>query len=385
MSLPLFKIGDSLYDSLDLKVALISRGIHVHESVYEKYGKTHRISPNARSCNTVFLGDNVPVFLARVGPEAPFHLVPGENGKPLLLHAGEPLTEVEIPERTRFYSQKTSHGIPFGDLAVIQGAKMLSFAYLWPCELAKSGNECRFCHAGNATARMVHSKSRIDFTFPPEDIVEVIRYAIETDPRTNVLQLTAGSSFDPDGELERYVNLLARLDKEIGISRIGEIVIFLTPPKDPKKLDRLYDAGVSRIACDLDIWDEFLFEKYCPGKAKFTTHKQHLDALLYASEKYGPNRACSVFVAGLEPLDSLLEGETFLSSHGIVPLPSPWMPHGVDNPELPETPGIDYFRTLRKETAKLYIEHNLEAPGTVGSSVCLSRDIWLRREILANE
>ena len=384
MSLVSFHVGNIVMDSLDLKVSLLSQGIFVHDSLYETFEKSHRLSRNPHSCNTVFIGDNVPVYLARSGPESPFHLTVSE-GRPILTSNGQEVTEVVLPEKTRFYSQKTSGGIPFGQMAIIQGLDMLAFPYLWPCELAKSIIPCRFCHSGNFTSQMVQSQCWQDFEYPVRDIVDVVQFAIEKDPGVKILQLTAGSTFAPDREIDRYVAILNEIDSRVGLEKVNGGILFLTPPSDPVHLNRLVDAGAGRLAFDLDIWDETLFAQYCPGKAKYAPHKQHLDALLFIADNYGPNRACSVFVAGLEPIDSLLEGMTFLAEHGIVPLPSPWMPIGVVCSNLPQPPGLDYYRTLRKEVAKLYIKHGLEVPGTVGSSVCLSRDIWLRRELLANE
>ena len=384
MSLATFPVENTVLDSLDLKVALLSLGVYVHDSVYEAFETSHRISRNPMACNTVFLGDDVPVYLARSGQESRFHLTV-VDGHPVLTANGQVITEVVLPKQTAFYAQKTANGIPFGQMAIIQGLDMLAFSYLWPCELAKTMNQCRFCHCGNFTSQMVQSQCWQDFEFPIEDIVDVVQFAVEEDPVVKILQLTAGSTFNPDAEIDRYVAILNGIDRRIGLGKVNGGILFLTPPTDPTLLDRLADAGAGRLVFDLDIWDETLFEKYCPGKAKNTTRKRHLDALLYVAEKHGPNRACSVFVAGLEPIDSLLEGVTFLAEHGIVPLPSPWTPIGVDNPDLPEPPGLEYYRILRREVAKLYIRHGLEVPGTVGSSVCLSRDIWLRRELLANE
>ena len=380
-SLPQFHVGDSILDSLDLKVSILGQGIYVNEEVYTKFERSHRLSRHFRSCNTMFLGDNLPVYLARTGPESPFHLVVRYE-KPAILYNGEFVTEVSFPPKTSFFAQKTSSGRPFGEYAVIQGWDMLAFSYLWPCSLAISGNPCRFCHAGNATLQAVEAKQWADFQQTPQDVAEVVKYAVETDPNVKILQLTAGSTLNADAEIERYVEILNAIDKAVGIEKIPPI-IFLTPPSDFKLLDKLFDAGVGKIACDMDIWSEEIFNEFCPGKAKYTSRQRHLDALLYIADKYGPNRACSVFVAGLEPIGSLLEGSAFLAKHGIVPLPSPWMRFGVERDNLPKAPGLDYYRTLRQETAKLYIEHELVVPGTVGSSVCLSRDVWLRRETLA--
>jgi hypothetical protein len=382
-TLPVFNVAGNVADSLDLKVLLLSQGIFVHDSVYETFEKTHRLSRDPRSCNTIFLGDNLPVYLGRIGNEARFHLK-AIDGKPMLTCNGETVTEVTLPPKTAFFDQQTTNGIPFGLLAIIQGLDMLAFSYLWACEIAKTNNECRFCHCGNFTSQMVRAKCWQDFEFPVQDVVDVVQFAVDNDPQTKILQMTAGSTFQPDAEIDRYVSILKEIERRVGLAKVNGGILFLTPPHKPALLDKLFDAGAGRLAFDLDIWDEKLFEKYCPGKAKYTTRKQHLAALFYAAEKYGPKRACSVFVAGLEPVESLIEGCTFLAERGIVPLPSPWMPIGVTNPELPAVPDVNYYRILRKEVAKLYEKYGLEVPGTVGSSVCLSRDIYLRRKELIN-
>jgi hypothetical protein len=253
---------------------------------------------------------------------------------------------------------------------------MLAFSCLWRCEITQSGNACGFCHTGNFSVPE-HSLS---------DMTEVIRYAIDNSPGIKILQMTAGSTYQPEDEIDRYVSILEAIDKEIGIANVPTI-IYLTPPSDLKQLNRLFDAGVGQIACDMDIWDERLFNKICPGKAKENTRQRYLDALYYIADHYGPNRACCVFVGGIEPADSFIEGETRLAEHGIVPLPSPLMPFGIKQKTLAEMQPFhtDYYRTIRRETAKLYKKYGLIVPGTYGSDVCLSRDIWLRREILAAE
>ena len=380
-SLPQFRVGDSYLDSLDLKVSILSRGICVHDEIFEKFEKSCRLSRHPRSCNTMFLGDRLPVYVARTGPESPFHMVVREE-KPAILHNNEFVTEVEFAPKPSFYTHKTSGGHLYGEMAILQGWDMLSFSYLWPCALAIAGHPCRFCHCGNATLQAVEAKQWMDFRYKPEEVAEIVRYAVEMEPQVKLLQLTAGSTLDPDSEIDRYVEILKAIDKAVGIEKIPP-VIFLTPPKDVRLLDKLFDAGAGKIACDMDIWNETLFNEYCPGKAKYTPRQQHLEALLSIADKHGSGRACSVFVAGLEPVESLLEGFTYLSERGIVPLPSPWMPYGVERGNLPAPPGLDYYRTMRHETAKLYLKHNLAVPGTIGSSVCLSRDIWLRKEILA--
>jgi hypothetical protein len=375
-TLPIYKTEEGVeFDLLNLKVALLYHGIRVDEKVYDAFEGKARLSKNPFSCNAMILDEQIFCSLSRTEQETPFRLTLND-GNPVITYNNRFLTKISFPEKTSFYEQKTSGGIPFGNLAVIQGLDMLSFACLWRCEITTSGNACGFCHTGQFESPK-HSLS---------EMMEIIRYAVEESPKTKMLQLTAGSTLNPEKEIDRYVKILEAMDKSIGIEKVPTM-IYLTPPSDLKQLDRLFDAGVSQIACDMDIWDERLFEKICPGKAKTNTRQRYLDALSYIANRYGKNRACCVFVGGIEPAESLIDGATFLAEQGIVPLPSPLMPFGVDQKVLAEMQpfSLDYYRKIRKEIAKLYLKHDLIAPGTYGSDVCISRDIWLRREILANE
>jgi hypothetical protein len=293
--------------------------------------------------------------------------------KPVLTHNGNFVTEIDFHEKSPFHDLFTSGGVPYRKLSAVLGWDMLYIACLWRCDLALSGEACGFCHTGY-------------YAFPEHslaELMEVIRYAVEESPKVKTLHLTSGSTFNPESEIDRYVEILNAIDATVGIEKLPTL-IYLTPPADLKQIDRLFDAGVSWISCNLDVWDERLFQKICPGKARVTTRRRYLDAMYYIADKYGPNRACCAFVAGIEPADSLIEGETVLAERGIASWPSSLMPFADEHKKLAEMQpfSLDYYRTIRKETAKLYKKYGLIVPGTYGSSICLSRDIWLRRDIL---
>ena len=372
--MPVYQAEDGItFDLLDLKVALLHYGIQVDEEVYRQFEGKARLSKSPFRCSSMLLNEQVSCLVALTGKETPFRLIL-KDGKPVITHNSHYLTEISFHEKTTFYDQVSSGGTPFDNLAVIQGADSLTIACLWRCEITQSGNACAFCHTGN-------------YVYPYQSVsemVEVIRYAVEVSPKVTCLKMTAGSTFNPEGEINRYADILKAVDTAIGLDKLPTL-IYLTPPADPKQIDRLFDAGARWIACDLDIWDERLFHKICPGKARITTRQRYLDALYHIADRYGPNRACCIFVAGVETADSLIEGASVLAERGIVPWPSPLMRFGLEEKVLAEMQpfSIDYYRTVRKETAKLFKKYELEPPGTTGSDCCLNRDIWLRRDILS--
>lgn len=385
-----YRVDGQTIDSLDLKVLLVGGGVHVPAEVHAAYGPSRRLSPGPRACNNLFLPDGVPVHLADPGPSALFVLRTGTSngagipGPALLQKGGETITEVDFPPAVSFYSQTTARGVPFGHLAVLQGRDMLAFPYLWTCAYARMGQACRFCHCGHYTQSQPAGPAALDFPFTPEDVAEAAHYAFAVERCARILQMTAGSTLDPDDEIDRYVAILHAIDKRTGLVNIpGDVILYVTPPTDPTRLDRLFEAGATRVACDMDLWDEELALRWCPGKSQWTGRQRHLRALRHVARIHGRGKACSVFVVGLEPAESYLVGAEKLARDGIVPLPSVWLPHGLPG-DLPPTPGLDYYRTIKAGMADIYTRYGTEPPGDGGSNVCLSRDLWNHRaEVLA--
>ena len=373
-SLPLYKTDKGeVFDLLDLKVSLLYQGIQVDEEVYAEFEGKARLSKSPYYCSSMIIDGQISCLLSPTKQQTPFRLTL-QDGKPVITHNGNHLTEITFHEKSSYHQQITSGGTPFPYIGVLAGWDTLTFACLWKCEITQSGGACGFCHTG------VHSSPNHSL----DEMMEVIRYATEVSPKTKILKMTAGSTFNPKAEIDRYVKILNKIDKTFGIDKVPT-VIYLTPPTDVKHLDPLFDAGVGWVACDLDIWDKTLFEKICPGKARINTRQRYLDALYYIADKYGPNRACCVFVAGIEAADSLIEGQTVLAERGIVSWPSPLMPFALEQKmiDLKQPFSLDYYRTVRKATAKLYKKHNLVVPASRGSDTCLHSDIWFRRDVLA--
>jgi hypothetical protein len=79
---------------------------------------------------------------------------------------------VFLPKATGFYQQRTSRGVPFRGMAVLQGHDVLAFPYLWPCEFARAGLACKFCHCGNYTQHQTTVGVPEDVLFTPQDVAE---------------------------------------------------------------------------------------------------------------------------------------------------------------------------------------------------------------------
>jgi hypothetical protein len=398
----IYELDGERLDSLDLKALLITRGINVSDDVYKKFGKTHRIYPDPLTCNCLILPDKTIVQMTDVAlhlrylkslkmiknlkyaksfrnVRSPFKLerASAGSGGPIITYNGEKVTEVEFPPASHFYDQVTSSGLPYLGNAVLQGVEVVSFQCLWACEYARAGYPCQFCFAGGEFEQLARENKPNPPAPSARDVAEITDYAVNKERAANILQLTGGSTMNPQAECHTIKGLLSEIDSLAGLKNIhGEVLVYTTPPTDPKAVDQLFGAGADRIACSLEVWDEELAKVITPGKWKFTGRKRHLDCLKYISKEYGPNKACSSFVVGLEPVESFLEGAEYLAAEGIVPIASVWIPFGRPVMGKTQAPGLDYYRKVKKGLADIYVKYGIEPPGGTGFNVCVCRDTW---------
>lgn len=217
--LPEYQIEGAWIDVLDLKILLIASGIAFSDEIHGRISERGRIAPpgNVAACNGIILPGGVAVHLA-VNDESPYSIGVGDGGAPCLFHKGLYLTDIGLPERTRFYEQKTRSGVPFGQCAVLQGNGILSFYYLWPCQFARNGTPCAFC------LQALGEMAGLTFPTPtPEDVGEIVAWAVE-DGCVGDVQLTGGSRYTDDGECADVAACLRGIDQAVGLSRIpGEI------------------------------------------------------------------------------------------------------------------------------------------------------------------
>jgi len=394
------KYENQLIDTVDLKALLVSRGIRVSTKVYNKFKGVARLSPNPLECNTIILADGTIVQLTDLAfhmsyiksaiswnlvkqlkyfPQlkTDFELTLDDAGHPAIFHKTRKLVNVSFPPPTGFYKQKTSTGLPFIGNAVLQGSQWLSFHMLWNCDYACAGEPCQYCYSGGQLENLVKGRKKLPAYPKPDDVAEIAEYAILKEQLVDSIQITGGSTFNDEGECSKIKAILNAINARVGRDNInGEILIYTTPPRDPRLVDELFEAGADRIAMSMEIWDEELARKIMPGKMKFTGRQRHLDALEHVVNKRGKGKACSNFIIGLEPVESVLTGAEYLASRGVVPVASVWIPFGRPVLGSMKAPGLPYYQEVKLGLAAIYNRYGLVPPGGAGLNVCMCKDIY---------
>ncbi|MEF9894972.1 MAG: hypothetical protein RR843_04270, partial [Clostridia bacterium] len=317
-----YKFAGFEVDSIDLKCLLVGKGVKVAREIYKVFSKTHRLGVNPLMCNCLILSDGTIAQLTDMG----FHLqylsgiLSWDNlkllryaadlgtpfslrlfeGKAALFYNDDFVDFVSFPPKNDFYAQKTASGLPFIGNAVLQGLDWVAFQCLWVCEYAAAGKPCEFCFSGGDFENCAKKKKPLPKPVDANDVAEIVQYAL-AQCGCNSIQITGGSTFDDKKEFGYVSSYLKAIDRLVGRGNItGDVLLYITPPKDLAFIDEYFRLGASKIACSLELWDEDLARVVTPGKMAITTRKRHLDVLQYIAKRYGAGRAFSNFIIGIE-------------------------------------------------------------------------------------
>lgn len=97
-------------------------------------------------------------------------------------------------------------------------------------------------------------------------------------------------------------------------------------------LEDLKNAGITEVAFNIEIYNRIIARKYMPGKGKIPL-KAYFNALKNAVKLWGKNgKVRTIFIVGLEPVESLLKGIEEVCKIGVSPILSLFKP--VENTPL---------------------------------------------------
>ncbi len=218
---------------------------------------------------------------------------------------GVPVKVVEPPS---FYSEYTTTGKAFSDIATLHG----SYSVITPkpvCELFNKNAECRYCAGGfdKVEANPV--------VYTVDEVLETAE-AILKEGASDIIYLSIGYSDCDDGGIEFLAPYIVALKKHFRCL----VAVEALPPKSNKWIDETYGLGADSILYNLELFDKELFETICPGLAKTIGRERYIEALKYAATLFPNGTVASHLIVGLEPPGSTRQGIDMLTSMGVVPI-----------------------------------------------------------------
>lgn len=285
--------------------------------------------------------------------------------------------DIRFEPLSPWQTQKTVDGLPYPQAGVTTHGDMLVINVAPGCEyfLHKHDGQsmrCAFCAYGAPDERTAHLGQKTGQVEIPPPTLDRMREALDAvidQTEIRHIYLVGGSLTDARKEGERFLQL-ARYVKQVNRRRIPVALGSGAIPDDQIAQFRA-EQLVDHVCFNLEMWSEPLFNKVCPGKARYVGYARWIEALETAVRHFGRGHVYSAMVAGieLEPEHGLewqdaariaLEGAEDLCRRGIIPIYSlVWPSGGRQRPDYHERIR-SYFETLIAGYRDIRRRHELE-------------------------
>ena len=228
----------------------------------------------------------------------------------------------------------------------------------WPylkCNYYAIDKQCDFCSMGDYRIK----------TILPENIVgEMIKKAVLNNSNYEVA-LSGGTCHEPDHSIA-YFSKICETARQKGAKYIS---VETAPPNELIYIDKLQQSGATAIIMNLEIANEELRKKLCPGKSSIS-QLQYFHAYERAVNMFGAGNVSCVLIAGIQKAEDIINKSAELINIGVVPTIIPFKPlDGCNMREHPIT-NPDELILISTEVDKLLNKYNLAASNQKGCTKC---------------
>lgn len=233
--------------------------------------------------------------------------------------------------------KRTKSGRYYADIAYLSTDR-LRVHMTNKCVYKKHGKSCQFCNINTEDTGII----------PMEDICEVLDDYIQNAHELKHF-LVGGQSAEENTEKTRVVDIIKAIRK-----RSDKKIYAMTLPFSSATVKEMKDAGMTELACNMEVFDDELARKYMPGKGVIP-RKTYLKILNSAAELYGFDKDSvrSAMIIGLESRESFFDGLVALLQNGVQPIVSVFRPLPCTELEALMMPPADYLYDVFIQAEKL--------------------------------
>ncbi|MEW2028920.1 radical SAM protein [Streptomyces roseifaciens] len=293
------------------------------------------------------------VVSVRVNPASPYRVQAGPDGSLGLYLDGRRISDVGLPPMPDYYRETLPNGKSVMEVApTIQWGYLVYLTVFRVCQYFGAKEECQYCDINHNWRQHKAAGRPYTGVKPVEEVLEALeiidRY--DTARASQAYTLTGGaitSKVAGLGEADFYGRYAQAIEERFPGRWIGKVVAQALPKAD---VQRFHDYGIRIYHPNFEVWDERLFQLYCPGKERYVGRDEWHRRILDSADVFGARNVIPNFVAGVEmatpdgfatvdeAIASTAEGLRFFMSHGIVPrfttwCPEPTTPLGKLNPQ----------------------------------------------------
>ncbi len=333
-------------DPLALKIALMTQGVRI-ESDAEQYLKAHGgIREGNNNAVDVYVCDmivNAPCDVDFVR-FTPFSIRLGEGDRTELYYYDSFIDTIGLYPFDKLSGKRTKSGRYYADIAYLSTDR-LRVHMTNKCIYKKMGRSCRFCNIDTEdTGELI----------PMTDIIEVVEDYIENAHELKHF-LVGGQSAEEHSEKTRVVEIIRAIRE-----RSDKNIYVMSLPFSKETMNEMKEAGMTELACNMEVYDDLLAREYMPGKGRIP-RSHYMDILGYASKLYEdtPGAVRSALIIGLEPHESFMRCIGMLARTGVQPIVSVFRPLPNTDLERMMMPPLNYLYDVFIEAETLCREYGL--------------------------
>ncbi|MEV0902724.1 radical SAM protein [Actinoplanes sp. NPDC049802] len=293
------------------------------------------------------------VVSVRINPASPYRVKPGDDGRLKLFLDGREIADVGLPPMPDYYRHTLTNGKQVMEVApTIQWGYLVYLTVFRVCQYFGAKEECQYCDINHNWRQHKAAGRPYTGVKPVDEVLEALAIIdkYDTAKTSHAYTLTGGSvtsKVDGLAEADFYGRYAQAIEERFPGRWIGKVVAQALPKED---VQRFYDYGIRIYHPNYEVWDKYLFERYCPGKERYVGREEWHRRILTSAEVFGPRNVIPNFVAGIEmaapfgfttvdeAIASTTEGLQYFMSRGITPrfttwCPEPTTPLGKMNPE----------------------------------------------------
>ncbi len=281
----------------------------------------------------------------RYNPFSPY-TVALTGGHYVVAKGGKTLDTVRLIPRPRYYDARTEGGVIMRQIAQTGGEDCFFVCYQNYCSHFTKGEQCLFCN-------LVSTKKTYDSVLGRKDVHDIGEVAAAAFAEGDCKHiLLTGGCFSHEKEVPLVSSIVGAIRSALDVTEVpGTILPSATVDEDDMRLYR--DTGIGAVGYSMEIWDEALYNGICPGKARSVPHDQFFKAIKKAVGIFGQGNVYGVFVMGLEPRETLLEGVRALSDVGANVVPFVWSPNPGSKLAGHRAPSAEWYMETILEAAEI--------------------------------
>ncbi len=299
-------------EKLETKISLLNQGVIISKQAKKQIENLGKIR------NAVFSAVDITIYESlhincpkrlKFSDFTPWTIDVNNAGDLTLFYYGNEISNVTLDLEDMYCNNLIQSNVKFSDVC-FWATDRLRIHHNLSCCMKNQGLGCKFCEVPASS----HSISI-------EDILYVVDFYLE---KANTFRhfLIGGGSEPREFE---YKNIL-KIVKHIREKSAKDIYVMSLPPKDISVLKMYYEAGVTEIGFNVEIFDQYTATNYMPGKGAIS--RQEYFAALSEAVRYWGNtgKVRSLMIIGLESENSLLQGIRELCQIGVMPILSVFRP-----------------------------------------------------------